>query len=315
MPRKPRLHFPGAVYHVMMRGNQGQDVFIDPADRIRFYLLLQSGIERFGHRIHAFCLMTNHVHLAVQVGATPLARIMQNLGFRYTQYFNRRHQKTGHLFQGRYKALLVEADSYLLELVRYIHLNPVRAGMVARPEDHPWSGHNAYLGAEGIPWLTTDWVFAQWAPTKGAARRHYRQFVDAGLDEGYRADFHQGSFEGRALGDDRFIEAALTRSEEDIQPAPTLDAIIAGVCSVCQLTREEISSRSRIRATSEARAMIALLVRETKGLKLADLSQYLNQDISSLSQAARRLVLRLSEDADFRLRFDEVKGNIPNCQA
>lgn len=313
MPRKPRLHFPGAVYHVILRGNQGQDVFLDLADRTRFYLLVQAGIERFGHRVHAFCLMSNHLHLAIQVGATPLARIMQNLGFRYTQYFNRRHQKTGHLFQGRYKALLVEADSYLLELVRYIHLNPVRAGMVERAEGYPWSGHNAYLGLEDIPWLTTDWVFAQWAPTKEAARKRYQQFVVAGLHEEYRADFHRGSFEGRALGDDRFIEDALARAKEDVQPAPTLDAIIAGVCSACQLTREEIASRSRVRITSEARGMIALLVRETKGLTLADLSQCLNQDISSLSQAARRLELRLREDANVQERFEMAGRNIPNC--
>ncbi|MDH5561852.1 MAG: transposase, partial [Deltaproteobacteria bacterium] len=127
MARKPRIHYPGAVYHVILRGNGGQDIFFSKADRSRFYLLLQDGAERFSHRIHAFCLMTNHVHLAIQVGEVPLSRIMQNISFRYTGYLNRRKQRTGHVFQGRYKALLIDADSYLVELVRYIHCNPVRA--------------------------------------------------------------------------------------------------------------------------------------------------------------------------------------------
>ena len=163
MARKPRLLYPGALYHAILRGNNGQTIFFDHKDRTRFCLLLQEGIERFGHRIHAFCLMTNHVHLAIQMGGIPLSRIMQNLSFRYTRWANWRQKRSGHLFQGRYKAVLVDADSYLEELTRYIHLNPVRAGIVKEPEDYPWSGHRAYLGLEMIPWLTTDWVLSQFS--------------------------------------------------------------------------------------------------------------------------------------------------------
>ena len=146
MARKPRIHLPDGLYHVIFRGNGGQDVFLTDADYRRFYLLLQEGTFRFGYRVHAFCLMTNHIHLALQVGEIPLSRSMQNLSFRYTRWLNWREQRTGHLFQGRYKAVLVDGDSYLLELVRYIHLNPVRAGMVTgripmeRPPGLPWPG-------------------------------------------------------------------------------------------------------------------------------------------------------------------------------
>ncbi len=161
MARKPRIHLPGGLYHVIFRGNGGQDVFLTAADRFRFYLLLQEGACRFGYRIHAFCLMTNHIHLALQASNIPLSRSMQNLSFRFTRWINWREKRTGHLFQGRYKAVLVDGDSYLLELVRYLHLNPVRAGMVANPEEYPWSGHRAYLGLEKLPWLTTDWTLAQ----------------------------------------------------------------------------------------------------------------------------------------------------------
>jgi REP element-mobilizing transposase RayT len=125
MARKPRVYYPAALYHVILRGNGGQEIFFGKEDRFRFYLLLQEGIERYGHQVHAFCLMTNHVHLAIQVGEVGLPRIIQNLAFRYTRWVNWRQNRTGHLFQGRYKAVLVDADSYLLELSRYIHLNPV----------------------------------------------------------------------------------------------------------------------------------------------------------------------------------------------
>lgn len=310
MPRKPRIHFPGAVYHVILRGNDGQDVFFDEADHSRFYFLLQAGTQRFGHRIHAFCLMTNHLHLAVQIQEAPLARIMQNLGFRYTQYLNRKRKKTGHLFQGRYKALLIDADSYLLELVRYIHLNPVRAGMVTQPDDYLWSSHRAYLGLERIPWLTTDWILGQFGHNAGDAIGRYSSFAADGLREGYRAEFHGGSFEGRVLGDDRFIEVALAQAEEPVNPQPSIESVIDAVCSAYGLTIAEVSGRSRVRQISEARAVAALLVRETAGLALVELGKHLNHDLSSLSQAARRLELRIEDGSSLAERLEEIKREI-----
>lgn len=137
MVRKPRIHIVGSLYHVILQGNGGEAIFFNEDDRDQFYLLVQEGIERFGHRINGFYCMTNHVHLAIQVGDIPLSKIMQNLSFRYTRRINQREKRVGHLFQGRYKAILVDGDSYLLELVRYIHLNPVRAGMVSEPIEYP----------------------------------------------------------------------------------------------------------------------------------------------------------------------------------
>lgn len=149
MARQPRVHLSGGYYHVMMRGNLGRDLFFSKSDRSHFLFLCQEGIERYGHRIHAFCLMDNHVHLLIQVGFVPLPKIIQNLSFRYTKFINRQTKETGHLFQGRYKAILVDADAYLLELSRYIHLNPVRSGLSEKPDDFEWSSHRAYIGGYG----------------------------------------------------------------------------------------------------------------------------------------------------------------------
>ena len=141
MARKARVHLPGGYYHVMLRGNGGNDIFFSDADRSRFLFLVQEGIARYEHRVHAFCLMGNHVHLLIQVGSVPLSKIMQNLSFRYTRYINKQKNIVGHLFQGRYKAIFVDADSYLLELTRYIHLNPIRAGLCAAAKDYEWSSY------------------------------------------------------------------------------------------------------------------------------------------------------------------------------
>jgi REP element-mobilizing transposase RayT len=318
MPRKPRLHYPGAVYHVILRGNSGQDVFFDAGDRTRFFLLLQESVERFGNRVHAFCLMTTHTHLAIQVGDIPLSRIMQNIGFRYTQFINRKYQRTGHLFQGRYKALLIDADSYLLELIRYIHLNPVRAGMVRFPDEYPWSSHSSYFGdSPRPPWLTMDWVLAQFAQPPEAATKRYGAFIEDGLGEGHRKDFHRGSFEGRALGDDAFIDLALLQAAEARAVAINLDQFIESVCSVYQLTAAELRRAGKAQPAAEARALAALLVRNCEALSLVRLADFLKRDLSGLSQAARRIERRIGSDALLAKKLDEVSRSlrISDCQA
>jgi len=225
MARKPRLHYPGACYHVILRGNAGQDIFFDKQNRSRFFFLLQEGVERYRHRIHAYCLMQNHIHLVIQVRDVPLSRIIQNLSFRYTRYINRRKSQVGHLFQGRYKALLIDADRYLLELVRYIHNNPVRAGVVKVADEYIWSSHPIYSGNVSVPWMTTDWVLSQFAKQKGRAIKLYRDFVLAGKKEGHKKEFHQGKREGRILGEDRFAEEALLKASQHFSHKTTLARI------------------------------------------------------------------------------------------
>lgn len=318
MPRKPRINYPGAVYHVILRGNSCQDVFFDAGDRTRFFLLLQESVERFGYRIHSFCLMTTHIHLAIQVGDIPLSRIMQNIGFRYTQFINRKYKRTGHLFQGRYKALLIDADSYLLELIRYIHLNPVRDGMVRFPDEYPWSSHPCYSGdSTRPPWLTMDWAMAQFARTTETATRRYRAFIEDGLGEGHRKEFHRGSFEGRALGDDAFIDQALHHAEEVRGVAINLDQVIESVCSVYQLTAAELCNAGKAQPAAEARALAALLVRNCPALSLVSLSEFLKRDLSGLSQAVRRIERRIGMDGVLNRKLEKVSGNlrISDCQA
>jgi REP element-mobilizing transposase RayT len=318
MPRKPRLHYLGAVYHVILRGNSGQEIFFDAGDRTRFFLLLQESVERFGLRIHAFCLMTTHLHLAIQVGDIPLSRIMQNIGFRYTQFINRKYRRAGHLFQGRYKGLMIDADSYLLALIRYIHLNPFRAGMVSRPEEYPWSSHPSYLGiVPGPPWLITDWALTRFAGQAELAAERYREFVNDGLREGYREDFHRGSFEGRALGDDRFIEHVLRQADETRVADITLNQVVASVCEAYRLDAVALHAPGKAQPAAEARAVAAVLVRNAAGLALSELAGFLGRDLSGLSQAALRIERRIGTDDLLREKLNRLaeKLRISVCQA
>ena len=308
MARKPRIHYPGAVYHVVVRGNARQEIFFSATDRFHFLRLLQDGLERYDHRVHAFCLMPNHIHLAVQVGQIPLSRIMQNLCFRYTQRVNRRQDRVGHLFQGRYKAVLVDGDSYLLELVRYLHLNPVRAGMVGSPEEYPWSSHLAYLGEKKLPWLSSDWVLSQFSSRRSRARKEYREFVHSGTAEGHREEFHRGKRgERRVLGDDAFIEEVLSREERRAERAPEMGEIIEKVCGHYGVKESELSAAGRGRRASEVRGVIAWLVLESGKLTLKDLSKRVNRDISTLSSAARKVRVLSKRDAKFAESMEKLK--------
>ncbi len=307
MARKPRIHFPGAVYHVMLRGNGGQGIFFSAGDRTRFYLLLQEGVERYGHRIHAFCLMDNHVHLAIQVGDVPLSKIIQNLSFRYTRYINTVLTRTGHLFQGRYKAILVDADSCLLQLVRYIHNNPVRSGITRHCDDYQWSSHPSYCGDVSISWLETDWILGQFSVKLTIARRLYKEFISQGKKESRRPEFHHGSLEGRLLGDDTFIQEAFARAEKKRSACSSLEQIIKAVCIVYEIRPSCLAEPGRRRDISEARAMAALLVLEADNMTLTELAAVLRRDLSGLSQACGRLRKRLHSDSSLTSRLEKIK--------
>lgn len=182
MARPLRIEFPGAIYHVTSRGNARAAIFKADADRELFLEVLRQVTERFNWLCHAYCLMDNHYHLMIETPDGNLAAGMRQLNGVYTQRFNRRHRRVGHVFQGRFKAILVDRDSYLLELCRYVVLNPVRARMARRAGDYRWSSYRATAGMSDAPsFLTCDWVLSQFAQTKAIAQRKYREFVKAGV--------------------------------------------------------------------------------------------------------------------------------------
>jgi REP element-mobilizing transposase RayT len=311
MPRKTRIHAPGAIYHVILRGNSRQDIFCDDNDRYRFYSILSNSYERFHHRVHAFCLMTNHVHLEIQVSDVPLSRIMLNVSLRYTQWFNWRHNKTGHLFQGRYKAVMVDADEYLLELAAYIHLNPVRAGITNRPEKHRWSSHRAYLGKETLPWLETDFILSQFSSNLKKARSSFAAFVTSRVLEGRRKEFHgEKNIDNRIFGDDFFVTAVLAEAELLPIQKPDVDAVIAAIKRLYDLSDERLTAHGRERVTFEARALAAWATLEFSSGKLTELATYLGRDASTMTCAVRRVEKLMAKDPQLAEKMERLKREL-----
>jgi putative transposase len=207
MTRPLRIEYPGAVYHITSRGNEKKPVFKDDQDRINFLNTLQHVNRRYNWICHAYCLMTNHYHLLIETPDGNLAIGMRQLNGVYTQLFNKRHQRNGHLFQGRYKAILIQKDSHLLEVCRYVVLNPVRARMTESPEQWKWSSYRATSGQESPhPCLTTDWILGQFSGKRGKAEQEYRQFVRWGINEKSLWPEVKGQF---ILGEDDFVESLL----------------------------------------------------------------------------------------------------------
>lgn len=296
MARKPRIHAPGSLHHVMLRGNGGQAIFSDDADRRRFCALLAEGVERFGHRIHAYCLMENHAHLAIRVGDAPLSRIVQNLAFRYTRAYNRRAGRVGHLFQGRFRSLLVDRDAYLLELVRYIHLNPVRAGLVSEPASWAWSGHRAYLGKDRIAWLDSEPILRMFDERDvRRARRRYAGFVREGLGETYREELHRGDVDARVWGDEAFVRGILGGSGPPAA-APRLSAIIAAVCAATGLGEPLLRANGRGRRAARARGMVGLLATRMRAATLSRIALHFDRDVATISRQVGRVAMAVRRD-------------------
>jgi REP element-mobilizing transposase RayT len=182
MARPLRLEFPGAVYHLTSRGNARQKIFFTDADRESFLSTLSGVVRRYHWICHAYCLMANHYHLLIETPKANLSIGMRQLNGIYTQSFNRRHQRVGHLFQGRFKAILVEKEAHLLELCRYVVLNPVRVKGGASAQSWKWSSYRATAGLSSVPaFLSTDWILEQFGKTRSRARQHYREFVRDGM--------------------------------------------------------------------------------------------------------------------------------------
>lgn len=255
MARPLRIEFPNAVYHVTSRGNGRQKVFLNDDDRATFLATLAWVVERFGWICHAYCLMGNHYHLLIETPTPNLSRGMRQLNGVYTQRFNRAHRRVGHLFQGRFKAILVERDSYLLELARYIVLNPVRAKMVSTPERYPWSSYRATLGTAPRPAaLTIDGILEVFARTKPTARKRYAAFVHAGIGGASPWQHLKGQV---LLGDETFVERMTPQLQQRtavreipkrqrLLHRPALPTLFSAAAHASKARRNELMARAHL---------------------------------------------------------------------
>jgi len=309
MARKPRIHFSGAVYHVVLRGLDGTTIFKNVSDRRAWESLVEEGCERFGHRVHAFCWMKDHVQMAIQVADAPLSKIMQNLSFRYTRHFNKQHGTEGPLFHGRYRAILIDPDEYLNDLVRYIHNNPVRNGVAKAAKDYKWSSHLTYLGDTTRDWVSTDTVLSTFGKSPRASVTAFGKFVDAGRDEQERVDLMRGSDGGRLLGNARFAKKAL-KPPKVVEKPMTLPQLVRLVCKEEGVKEAALKNESRARRESQIRQIITYLATELGIANLTALADRFNRDLTTMSRNQRYFRDRLDDDTELTKRVRALRRQV-----
>lgn len=297
MARKPRIEFPGAFYHVITRGNNKQRIFVGDKDYSSFLERLNLYKERFRFILYAYALMPNHVHLLIETGKAPLSRVMQALQFTYTQKFNRRHKKVGHLFQGRYKAILCQKESYLLELIRYIAQNPVRAGLVKRPIDWKWGSFYELLCSNNRHVVSVDDVLGLFGKRRVIAARAMQRHVEGG-----GADHNETYYrlkDQRVLGDDDFAEESIRLGDAlsgdfkyyDVD----IDKVVKIVAGHVGIDVGRIKSVTRERVGARARGVVAYIGKTICGKTAKEISEYFGRSEQILSRLIRRVELELAE--------------------
>jgi len=311
MARKPRVHFPGALYHVISRGNQNQDIFLDDKDLKAFLSYLSSYKIRFPFHLYAYSLMKNHFHLLLEVEGTPLSKLMQSLLFRYTRYFNKRYGKVGHLFQGRYKAILCDKDAYLLELVRYIHLNPIRAKVVADPEKYLWTSYLSYLGKVRDNLIEEDFVLGQFGKKKSLARRRYRRFVLQELHSGHQEKYYEVK-DQHFLGEDSFVDSIEVekRDRENTVYNIPIEVIAREVSRVIGVPQDRLYSLTRSREGAHGRSIVAYLARAITGYMVIDIARHFQRSPMRMSQAIIEFENELRKDKHLRKTIEKLKDDL-----
>ncbi len=308
MPRPLRLEAEGAIYHVIARGNERKPIFRDDRDRQEYLDRLIRCRERFGLRLLAYCLMGNHLHLAVERGPTRLSRVMLALQSAYTQWFNRRHDRVGHLFQGRYKAFLIEKERYLLALVRYIHRNPTEAGLARRPQDYRWSSDRHYRRGQTPEWLEADRVLPLLGPSRRVAVARYRKLMAEEVDETYES---LKAYAQAIKGDDVFAERLLRKAGVPPVARKLTEAEVAtAVAAALGIELEDLRGGSRQRDFSRARLIAAYLGRASGGIPVSRMAKYLGREESTFVRGVLRLEEKLANDSGLRRSVARLSADL-----
>lgn len=320
MPRQARLDIPGALHHIMVRGINKADIFEDEQDKIKFLDRLGETVTAGQCSVYAWVLMSNHVHILFKSGSDGISSVMRKLLTWYAQYYNRRHKRTGHLFENRYKSILCDEDAYLLALVRYIHLNPIRAGIIRTMEEldrYPWSGHRTIIGKTKHTWMDTDYILAQFGDTRGKALIKYRKFMGEGAGQGHikgltggglirsqggwsqvlamRRRGQKEEFDERILGGGDFVNNILKEVEDRElrqlkakRSGKNIQRVIEEECWKYGISPVELQGGSKRRKVSNARAAIGLRGREELGLSAAEIARHVGVNTSGVTRAIER---------------------------
>lgn len=332
MPRKARIDAPGAVQHIIVRGIERKKIFRNDADRSNFLARLSTIVSETRTTCYGWALIPNHVHLLLRTGTIPIATVMRRLLTGYAVSFNLKYQRHGQLFQNRYKSILCQEDRYLKELVRYIHLNPLRANLASdlkALDRYRWCGHSAIMGKTACDWQNIEYVLKLFGNKISSARRNYRVFVSKGIAEGRRSDLTGGGLirslggwqqvkalrrigirfkcDERILGDSEFVEQVLKEAEDRLERRYALevkgydfDQVIERVAQVLNMNVSDVLKRSKDPQTVKARSLLCFWANRELGMTTVEISHRLKVSQSAVSRASMRGE-KLSLQNDFHL--------------
>jgi REP element-mobilizing transposase RayT len=318
MARPLRVEYPGAFYHVINRGNSREKLFKSHRDHEKFLQYLDKAAERFTLIIHTYCLMGNHYHLLVETPEPNLSMTMQWLNVSYATYFNRKQSRSGHLFQGRFKAILIDADAYLKHLSRYIHLNPVRAGIVNTPDQYRWSSYPAFIGKQISPkFLKTDGLLGSFGSNKKEARKNYQRFVE-GIDIKAVQDPSKQLAGGFILGDTNFVnwvkDTFLSKREDEkeipqlkkLKPRLTPEIIVEQVSQAFNIEVAKIRKKGLKR--NKAREVAIYLTRDLSRLSCSDLGVFFGGVSGALiTMMNKRITEEIDRNRPLKNKIEKIK--------
>jgi len=317
MARPLRIEYEGAYYHVTSRGNERKKIFYANSDYDKFKTYLKDAQDKYGYLLHCYVLMSNHYHLLIETPNANMSKVMHFINGSYTNYINRRRGRSGHLFQGRYKAILVERDRYLLELSRYIHLNPVRAGLVKRPKDYPYSSYRGFIRVEGRNFVSCDLIWEMISREKGEASRKYKDFVEGGMRKSPSSPL-KDIYGGAILGSKRFIREALGRLKDEILQKKEVshrkelkasygyENVIRGICEHLNMTRDEV-----MRKQGGNRKMVIYLIKRFTGMTNLQIGELLGGiTYSAVAKAYERFCLKLARDSSLTKELESLSQEL-----
>ncbi len=310
MARPLRITFPGACYHITSRGNERKAVFKSRLDHEKFLQYLESATQRYDALIHVYCMMDNHYHLLLETPSANLPQIMRHVNGAYTTYFNIKRKRSGHLFQGRYKAILVQIDEYAKELSRYIHLNPVRAGMVEKPEAYQWSSYRFYIGKEKAPaWLHRAFLLQYFGEKESVAQDRYQRFVNALVGKEYESPL-KNVVSSTLLGNADFISYVKETLLSDKKPDKDLPALkdLAPKTStqdVFDAVDDSLGDDAKL-----ARSVKMYLCQRYTAERLRDLGKHFGISESGVSQAGRRVSQWMKKDKGLRREIHKLESRL-----
>jgi REP element-mobilizing transposase RayT len=313
MARPLRIEYEGAFYHVTARGNEKKRIFFSKSDCLRFKEYLKEAQKKYGYQLHCYALMTNHYHLLLETPEANLAKVMHYVNASYTGYVNRRRRRSGHLFQGRYKAILIDRDRYLLELSRYVHLNPVRAKVAAKPEDYPYTSYRSYISKAEDSIVYRDLILGMISKDRKRAPIRYRAFVEGTT----RKDFEnplKDVYGGMILGSPGFIKQVLRQLKDrivhredishgrELQTVASSDDILMGLCEYFGVSRADVFGKRN----NYKRMAIYLLKRNT-GLTNRQIGQMFgDMSYSAVTKAYQRFSAELKKNRRLRKDLQEI---------